>query len=95
MYKRRAATAPCLGRAYVGGDEALRIQIGGYRLDKRRADLLARLKADPPTGEDRLYESALRLLTDEYETTEPAERARLMSVAERNVSLYFTLKRMG
>jgi hypothetical protein len=73
----------------------LRIQIGGYRLDKRRADLLARLKAEPPPAEDRLYDYALRLLTDDYDTTDPAGRARVLSVAERNVSLYFTLRRMG
>jgi hypothetical protein len=73
----------------------LRIQIGGYRLDKRRADLLARLQADPPSGEDRLYDYALRLLTNEYDASEASDRARILSVAERNVSLYFTLKRMG
>jgi hypothetical protein len=73
----------------------VRIQIGGYRLDRRRADLLVRLKADPPDAPDRLYDYALKLLVEDYDATDPSERPRLIAVAESNVSLYFTLKRMG
>jgi hypothetical protein len=73
---------------------ALRIQIGTYRLDKRRGDLIKRLRDNPPATPDPLYDSALRMLEVDYETAGITERPRLMSVAERNVSLYFTLTRM-